>query len=110
MKNRLLIMFLIASLVLAMFVCISPTTVYAETPDTEGDQSESLGDTLGEEAEAELLEALDSPFGKIVAGLAIVFAGIMNAITAAIGTIIALIAGIGTFLWGIVEFFIGLFQ
>ena len=108
MKNRLLIMFLVASLVLTIFICVGPATVYAQSADEN--QSESLGDTLGEEAEAELLEALDSPFGKIVAGLAVVFAGIMNAITAAIGTIIALIAGIGTFLWGIVEFFIGLFQ
>ena len=108
MKNRLLIMFLIASLVLAMFVCISPTKVYAESIDE--DQSESLGDTLGEDMEWAESEFFNGPLGKIRVGLFFLFVGIINAISAVFSTIVAFVAGIGTFLWGIVELFIGLFQ
>ncbi|MBE6925510.1 MAG: hypothetical protein E7461_01575 [Ruminococcaceae bacterium] len=108
MKSRFLIMFLIASLLLAMFVCVGPTTVFAEAADEE--QSESLGDTLAEDMGWADSEFLDGPFGKIIVGIFLVFAAIVNAIGAVFSTIIAFVAGIGTFLWGIVEFFVGLFQ
>ena len=115
MKIRMLIMFLIVSLLLAMFVYVGPTTVYAETGDTEATEpsSETLGDTL-QDNEAifgfEDAEYLNGPLGKILAGLLFVFAAVINAIGAVIGTVITLILGIGAFLWGIVEFFVGLFR
>ena len=105
-------MFLIASLLLTMFVCVNPTTVYAETAETEPNQSssESLGDTLQEDMGWAESEFFDGPLGKIIVGLFFIFAGIINAIRAVFTTIFAFIAGIGTSLWGIVEFFVGLFQ
>ena len=101
-------MLLVASLLLTMFVCVSPTTVYAQSGET--DSSESLGESIGIIGGTETDEVLDGPLGKILAGLLFVFAAIINAIGAVIGTVITLILGIGAFLWGIVEFFVGLFQ
>jgi hypothetical protein len=108
MKNRLLIMFLIASLVLTMFICVGPATVYAESADEN--QSESLGDILEEDMSWADSELFDGPLGKIIVGLLFIFIAVINAIGAVFSTVIAFIAGIGTFLWGIVEFFVGLFQ
>ena len=105
-------MFLIVSLLLTMFVCIGPTTVYAATEDAGATEpsSETLGDTLDEETWLEDAEYLDGPLGKIIAGLFFIFAAVVNAISAVLSIVVALILGVGAFLWGIVEFFIDLFQ
>lgn len=105
MKSRLFIMFLIASLLLTMFVC--PTTVYAQSGETES--SESLGDSIGIIGGAENGEEIDGPLANIIGGLFFIFGGIIGAIGAIIGAIISLILGIVGIFAGLVGYVIGLF-
>lgn len=107
MNKRILIAFLMVSLLLITFVCVSPTTVYAQSGDT--DSSESLGESIGIIGGAETDEEIDGPLANIIGGLIFIIAGIFSAIGAIIGAVVSLILGIVGIFAGIVQYIIGLF-